>query len=285
MAIKYPEILSFTPAPVNVHWSIRDTLLYALGVGAGDDPLDIDSLRYTYEQGLKAIPTFACTLAGRGEPTPAELGIDTGRMLHAGSKIQIHLPFLTEGRAITAARVSSALDKGPGKGALIVYNVDLLDPDSGASIATATTTLMARGDGGFGGPATGPGEPTSAPPQRPADAVVNLGTRPEQALLYRLSGEMNPLHADPQLARVAGFERPILQGPCTFGMTLRAVLAAWPDLLVEDVQSHEVRFAAPVVPGDTLQVRMWREGSEVIFEADVPAKGITVIKNGRTRIR
>lgn len=183
---------------------------------------------------------------------------------------------------MTSARIVSVQDKGSDKGALIVYAVDLFDPLTGCVIATTTSTLIARGDGGFGGPTSVPVEPAPVLPQRDADAVITLATQANQALLYRLSGEMNPLHADPDLASAAGFDRPILQGPCTFGMCLRAVLQAWPDLSPMRLRSHEVRYAASVVPGDTLTVRLWREGLNVLFEADVAAKGLTVIRNGKS---
>lgn len=281
MTIEYPAIMKFQSDSVELNWSTRDTMLYALGVGYGDEPTEPRALRFTYERELLALPTFAATLAAGAEPRPDQLGIDVSRMLHAGQKIELRKAFPAQGHATASARVVAVQDKGAEKGALIVYAVDLSDaPDQ--VFASATTTLMARGDGGFDGPKVLDADAPPTRPQRDPDAIVHLKTQPGQALLYRLSGEMNPLHADPEIARAAGFERPILQGPCTFGMTLRAVLEAWPELSPLDLRSHEVRFAAPLYPGDTLSVRLWRNDGEIHFEADVLDKRLTVIKNGRS---
>jgi acyl dehydratase len=171
-------------------------------------------------------------------------------------------------------------DKGQ-KGAIIDTETVLKDAADGAPIVTLTSSIFARGDGGFGGPSEGAPEPHS-PPDRAPDLRVELGTRPDQALLYRLSGDRNPLHADPVIAKMAGFPRPILHGLCTYGLTCRAVLQTFAGFRPERIKSHEARFSSPVFPGETLVVDLWRDGEVVSFEAKVPSRNVTVIKNGKT---
>src|SRR5690606_32895425 len=144
--------------------------------------------------------------------------------------------------------------------------------------------IFARGDGGFGGPSEG-AAPPHAVPERAPDLSLDLPTRPEQALLYRLNSDRNPLHCDPEVARRAGFPGPVLHGLCPFGITCRAVLQAITDFDPDPILSHQARFSAPVFPGDTITVDLWKDGKEISFEARVQARGVTVIKNGLTVLR
>ena len=218
MPIAYPAILDLKSDEETVAWKDRDAMLYALGIGLGSDPLNGDELPFVYENGLKAVPTFATVLA------------------------------MTEGYGRLIAR-------------------------SGINFA--------RADGGFGGSSEGEAEPHKVP-DRPADLSLDFPTRPDQALLYRLSGDRNPLHADPAFAKMVGFDRPILHGLCTFGITCRAVMQGYAEFDPARVKSHQARFSAPVFPGETVSVDLWRDGDVVSFEARVRAREAVVIKNGRS---
>jgi len=181
-------------------------------------------------------------------------------------------------------RVVGVQDKGRERGAVIVMRQDVTSASDGAAIATLTTTCFARDSGGCGSG----GEPAVAPhavPAREPDQRVRYPVRPDAALLYRLTGDRNPLHADPEAARGAGFTQPILHGLCTFGMTSRAVLERIAGWQPDRVASHEARFTAPVYPGDTLEVALWQDGSTVSFQASVPDRGVTVLANGKVVLR
>jgi acyl dehydratase len=209
------------------------------------------------------------------------MGINFLMVVHGEQKIELHRPMPTSARITADSRVIGAYDKGAAKGAVIVSETVLKDADSGDKIATLTSSTFARGDGGFGGPADGGEEPHPVPTRAP-DQSVDLTTRPDQALLYRLSGDRNPLHSNPEVARMAGFPRPILHGLCTYGLTCRAVLQTYAKYQPERINSHQARFSSPVFPGETVTVDLWRDGETVSFEARVKERGVTVIKNGRS---
>jgi len=278
--IAYPEILELGAAGQSFAWSERETMLYALGVGLGSDPLDAVELVYVYENGLKAVPTLATVVAWGAGPGIGSLGVNFMLVVHGAQKIELHQPMPTAARITADSRVIGAYDKGP-KGAVLITETVLKHETNGAKIATLTSTLFARGDGGFGGPSDGAPEPHAVPTRAP-DETVTLQTRPDQALLYRLSGDRNPLHADPGFAKMAGFPKPILHGLCTYGLTCRAVLQTFADHKPDLIRSHEARFSAPVFPGEAVTVDLWRDGDVVSFEARVEARGATVIKNGKT---
>lgn len=287
MAIDYPGVLELREEGRRFEWNERDVMLYALGVGLGSDPLKGDELRYVYEnceQALRVMPTFATVAAWGAGIGPERIGLDRRRTLHGEEQTVLHRPIPASGRILADSRVAAVYDKGVDKGAVVVRETVLRDADDSSLIATLTRTAFARGDGGFGGPAQG-GESAAARPSRAPDVTLDLPTRPDLALLYRLSGDRNPLHADPETARVAGFERPILHGLCTYGLTCRAVLQAFCGFDSDLIGSHAARFSAPVLPGDTLTVDLWREGKTILFEARVVARGVIVIKNGRTELR
>jgi acyl dehydratase len=284
MAIDYPGVLDLRDEGRRFEWQERDVMLYALGVGLGSDPLNADELRYVYEQDLRVLPTFATVAAWGAGIGPERIGLDRRRTLHGEEQTVLHRPLPVSARIVADSRVAAVYDKGADKGAVVVRETVLRDADDGSPIATLTRTAFARGDGGFGGPAQG-GETAAARPKRAPDVSLDLPTRPDLALLYRLSGDRNALHADPQVARAAGFERPLLHGLCTYGLTCRAVLQAFCGFDARLVASHAARFSAPVWPGDTVTVEMWREGATVLFEAQVKARGAVVIKHGKTVLR
>jgi acyl dehydratase len=204
-------------------------------------------------------------------------------LVHGEQKIELHQPLASHGRFVAESRTTGVFDKGENKGALVIVESVWRD-EAGAKVATVTQTNFARGDGGFGGPSQGAPEP-HAVPQRAPDLSLDIATRPDQALVYRLSGDRNPLHAEPDSARRSGFPRPILHGLCTYGITCRAVLQAITGYDPAPILSHQARFSAPVFPGDTLTVDLWKDGPQVSFEARVKARDAVVIRNGLTVLR
>jgi len=290
MPIYYPDILEQGTRPRTFKYGDKDVMLYALGVGLGQDPMDETELAFVYEKGLKVVPTAATVLAGRGvsEPLPTKEGHRPSQpnylmLVHGEQKVELHRPLPTEGTFTTESRTIGAFDKGKDKGAVLVSETIWRD-ETGEKVATLTGSSFCRADGGFGGPAEGAPEPHAVPSRAP-DKSVDITTREDQALLYRLNGDRNPLHSDPESARRSGFPRPILHGLCTYGITCRAVLqevVAWD---ADRIQSHQARFSAPVFPGDTITVDLWIDGPVISFEARVKARNVTVIKNGKTVLR
>jgi acyl dehydratase len=196
-------------------------------------------------------------------------------------KIVFHKPLPTSGSVVASSRILGAWDKGAGKGAVVVSETDLKDAATGELMLTITGSTFARGDGGFGGPSEGQPEPHTVPTRAP-DQSVDIPTREDQAVIYRLSGDYNPLHIDPAIAKMAGFSKPILHGMCTFGVTCRAVLQTYAEYDPKRFKSHQARFSAPVYPGETITVDLWKDGDVVSFEARIKDRGVTVIKNGKT---
>jgi len=297
MPIYYPDILDQRTDPRTFTYGDKDVMLYALGIGLGADPMGEKELPFVYERGLKVAPTAATVLAAAGgggravagrasPPLPAghrASQINFLMMVHGEQKVELHKPLPASGTFTAEGRTVGAWDKGEGKGAVVV-NETIWTDEKGEKVATLTGSMFARGDGGFGGPTEGQPEPHATPTRAP-DLSVDITTRPDQALLYRLNGDRNPLHADPEFAARAGFPRPILHGLCTYGITCRAVLQEIVDYDADQILSHQVRFSAPVFPGDTITVDLWKDGKQISFEARVKARGVTVIKNGLTVLR
>jgi acyl dehydratase len=284
MALDYHALKRAPIADVEHRYDARDTILYALGIGVGEDPLDERLLRHVLEPGLVALPTFATVL---GYPfmwiDEPRFGLDAARIVHAGHALRLHAPLPAAGTVRGVTRAVAVADKGADRGALIVLERTLSDA-SGTSLATQTMTLMARGDGGFSArPDNGPpgGDavttPRPTPPDGPPAAIVELATLPQQALIYRLVADPNPLHADPRFARAAGFDRPILHGLCAYGMVGRALMHAFLDDDSSRLLGLSLRFAAPVLPGDRLRIELWRDDTLARFRVTVPARGDLVV--------
>ena len=288
MPLDYHALKSAPIAELEHRYDARDTILYALGVGLGADPLDAGQLRYVLERDLVALPTFATVLAYPfmwfDDP---RWGVDGARLLHASHALRMHATLPPSAAVFGRTRATVVSDKGAARGALIVLERTLSDGPRGAPIATQTMTLMARGDGGFSerdgnGPPGGDAfsAPRPAPPEGPPDTVVELATLPQAALIYRLVADPNPLHADPVFARAAGFDRPILHGLCAYGMAGHAVLRAYLGMDASRLRAIALRFAAPVFPGDALRFELRRSGDAVRFRATVPARGDLVVLDG-----
>lgn len=268
----------------NLAYSYTDaqTMLYALAIGMARDPLDPNELRFAYEKDLVALPTLATVIAP-GARDVRTLGVNYAMILHGEQKLRMHRPLPVAANLLVNTRTKGVYDKGAGKGAIIVSEIAIRLAESGEPLCTLETTHFARGDGGFSAES---GDSGTAPaphplPDRAPDYRCTLPTTPVQPLIYRLLGDRNILHADPEAARVAGFDRPILHGLCTYGMCCHAVVKTLCDYRADRIRAFDVRFSAPVFPGETLVVEMWRDGAVVSFRALSGERGVVVINNGR----
>jgi acyl dehydratase len=250
-------------------WSTSDVLLYHLALGAGGDPVDPRELRYTIEDGLQVLPTFGVVAqtVHRFEPPAVEypgISIDLAKVLHGTQRVDVHQPLPVDGQARASARITGVYDKGS---AAVIETETVVSDLDGRPIWTNTSSIFARGEGGFGGD-RGPSGP-SGPPERAPDAVIVTPTAPQQALWYRLLGDRNPLHSHPEFAAKAGFARPILHGLCTYGMVCKAVVDAELDSDATLVGGYGVRFAGVVFPGETLRTSVWREDGRLVLATTV----------------
>lgn len=266
------------------HYTEKDSMLYALGVGLGNDPLNEDCLKFVYEDGLKALPSMSVILAYPGfwakEP---DTGIDWVKVLHAGQEVIIHKPLPASGAVEATTRITDVIDKGEGKGALIVSERVVRDIASGEDLCTLVSTTMARGDGGAGGSTTTSPTPDQIP-ERDLDEVCDLSTLEQAALIYRLSGDFNPLHASPGIARGAGFKAPILHGLCTFGVATHALLKTLCDYDPARLHRIRLRFSAPVYRGETIRTEIWRDGNQIAFRCRSVERDLVVINNGYAEV-
>lgn len=269
--------------PLPFTYEERDAMLYALAVGLGVPPTDEQQLQYAYENGLKVLPTFGVVppfnaLMGLGSVP----GVDINPMmiLHGEQYLEIKGPIPTSGTLTSAPKVAGVYDKG--KGALILLDVDTTD-EKGNLIFYNQFSIFVRGEGGFGGD-RGPAA-TFKKPSRAPDVVEEFTTLPQQALLYRLCGDRNPLHADPGMASMVGFEQPILHGLCTFGVVGHAVLKHYCGWDAAKFKSIKVRFSGHVFPGETIVTKMWKESdTRVLLEADVKERGVTCVTNAAVEL-
>jgi acyl dehydratase len=274
-----PDAANNEPGPPSERsWSSKDCLLYAVGVGAGSiDPTGFE-LQFTTENSKdveqRVLPTFA-VIVGMGI---GDVGTFNPAMLvHGEQAIELHREIPVEGKALTTARVVAVYDKGSA--AVVVNEAVSVDADTGEPLFTTRNSMFIRGEGGFGGD-RGPSGARNVAPDREPDEVVTYQTRPDQALTYRLNGDRNPLHSDPEFAKMGGFDRPILHGLCTYGFTGRALLHALCDSDPSRFTGMEGRFSKPVYPGDALTVKMWVDGGEATFRTETQ-NGDVVIDQGR----
>jgi len=283
MPIAYEHVMAMKNIGQQYQWSDRDVMLYACGIGLGGDPLNAWELPFVNEtfldgRELKVVPTFASTAVWGA--SPGDIRLHHSLVLDGERDIIFHRPMPVAARVTADSTMLEVLDKGVDKGAVVTHQTVIRD-EYGGALATLIMTRVARGDGGFGGPVRGGRSPHQVPARVP-DRSIDIETSPNQALLYRLNGDRNALHSDPEYARKAGFERPILHGMCTYGITCRGVLQTYADYDPSAFRQHTARFSAPVVPGDTVTMHLWQDGPIVSFEAIVKERGVTVIRNGRT---
>lgn len=277
--IDQEKLLNYKIPEIRQTVTPRDVVFYALSVGLGQDPQDTSQLDYVDAQrALKVLPSMALVLAQPGfwyaDP---ETTIDALRVVHGEQALTLHHPLPAAGEVLSRTRVTGLVDKGEGKGALLYSEKQLFDAATDTLLATSQITTFLRGDGGFGG-ATGPVRPVNPMPDTAPDIIVDLPTRPEQALYYRLNGDDNPLHADPDIARRAGYARPILHGLCTLGVVTHALLRALGGYEAAGFRELALRFSAPVYPGETIRTEIWRGGA---FRARVAERDIVVVNNGK----
>lgn len=258
-------------------YEARDTILYALGLGYGADPLDESELPFVLEGRLKVVPSITCVLCHPGFwlQNP-EYEVDWVKILHAEHAFRIHKPLPATGRLRGTYSVSGIEDKGASKGALLHQQKDLYDAGTGEKLATVRSTLFLRGNGGEGefGEREAPANPL---PEGEPNRVVEIATDRRSALIYRLSGDWNPLHADPVVARKAGFEQPILHGLCTNGIACRAILKAYCNNEPERLRAMFVRFSSPIYPGETIRLEFFENGPQIRFRAVAAERGVTVL--------
>lgn len=283
MAISYDHLMNY-PIPDGVQdMNFRDAIIYALGIGISQDPLDKRQLRYTYEDAQKVFPSMAVVLAGPGFWVQNEdTGVDWVKVLHGEQGMEIHKPIPVNGKLTGKSTMTEIIDKGAGKGALM-YSERVVYDESGDKVCTLTSTTFGRGDGGFGGDAK-PAPKPHALPDRAPDGFVDMATRPEAALIYRLSGDYNPLHADPDVATAAGFKAPILHGLCSFGIACHSLVKALCDYDGDRLKKMGLRFTSPVYPGETLRTEYWQDGSEVSFRTTALERDVVVLNNGYATI-
>lgn len=257
----------------------RDTILYALGVGAGLS--DLDETAMVFERDLLALPTMAAVLGTPGFwLMDRATGLDWPRILHGEQSLKLFRPLSPEGYVIGRTTIGELSDKGPGKSVMLRCVRELSDGETGAQIALLEEIWVLRWAGGFGGDniALTPALPPM--PDRAPDAALALPTAHNQAMLYRLTGDRNPLHIDPGTAAAGGFERPILHGLATMGLTARALVHLACDGDPRRLSAMRLRFTAPTFPGDVVLTEMWEEGATLRFRASVPARAVTVIDGG-----
>jgi acyl dehydratase len=280
MPINYDELMQATSTGVSAGYTERETMLYALGIGFGRDPMNEAELPFVYENGLKAVPTMATVIGWGASSIMAKSGINYLMVVHGEQKVTLHKPLPAAADVVLDERVLGAFDKGKDKGAVIYTERVMKEKSSGEKLCTLVSATFARGDGGFGGPKDGAPAPHTLPDRKP-DLVHECDTRPDQAFLYALSGDRNPLHRDPKVAKMAGFPRPILHGLCTYGTACRAVISSVCKYDASLITGFDVRFSAPVFPGETVVTEMWVDGSVVSFRSRLKERDVVVLNNGK----
>ena len=288
MPLNYEKLMQTRFEPVRHTYARRDTILYALGLGVGlDDPSDQNELKYVYERHLVALPTFAVTLAaGAMFLADPKFGINYTLLLHAEQSLLLHRPLPVEGTVLGQTTIDEIYDKGADKGAIVHMTRKLCDASSGELFVTMGTVCFLRGDGGFGGKSEGAPKPRAVPSNREADLQAELPVASNQALIYRLAGDYNPLHVDPEIARKAGFDRPILHGLGAYGMVGRALTKALCSDDTARFRRLDVRFTSPVYPGEPLRLDVWNVGpGDAAFRLVATSRNVVVEDFGRFEFR
>ncbi len=286
MAINYEQMMQSKSEGLEASYGDREVMLYALGVGFQRDPMNEQELPFSYENNLQVVPTFA-TVIPTGRPRRGSeggsnpmAGINYLMVVHGEQRLTIHKPLPSACEVVSDTRVLGVWDKGKDKGAIIVNERVIKEKATGDKLATLVGTTFARGDGGFGGPKDGAPEPHQLPTRAP-DLVHACDTRADQAFIYALSGDRNPLHRDPAIAKRAGFPRPILHGLCSYGTACRAVISTLAKYDAKRITGFDVRFSSPVFPGETIVTEMWVDGSTVSFRSRLKERDVVVLNNGK----
>jgi acyl dehydratase len=279
MPIIYDEIMQLKSTGDEFSYGDRETMLYALGIGFMRDPLNEAELPFVYENGLRTVPTMA-TVITAGQSMIGRSGVNFLMVVHGEQRLTVHKPLPPYADIVADDRVVGAFDKGKDKGALIVTEKIIREKKSGDKLCTLSSTTFARGDGGFGGPKEGAPEPHPLPTRKP-DLIHEADTRSDQAFLYALSGDRNPLHRDPRVAQMAGFPRPILHGLCTYGTACRSVISTVCNYDPTKIVGFDVRFSAPVFPGETIVTEMWVDDAIVSFRSRLKEREVVCLNNGK----
>lgn len=280
MALDYDKLMATSIVDLPFSYRDTETILYALSIGFGRDPLNEDELPYVSELGglIKTVPAFATVLIP--DMFPPDLGWDYSQVLHAEQRLHLFRPLPPAADLLIDKHIVDVFDRGPKLGAMVLFEAEGRLATDGTVLFSLSNTIIARGDGGFGG-LNGKGPSPHRVPRREADLTCDLQTRRDQGLLYRLTGDRNPLHADPVLAKQVGFDIPIMHGLCTYGVACHAILktiCAYDHTLISDL---DARFSSPVLPGDTITTNMWQEGNIVSFQCSAKERGVVVLKNGK----
>lgn len=278
MPIEVKKLLSYVIPTVRQVLTREQAAFYALSVGLGCDPMNEQQLRYVdYRRDLHALPSLALVL---GHPgfwlSDPRSGVDPKTVVHGEQELTLHNILPVEGEVIGETRIVGVVDKGPNQGALLYTEKQVRDATDGQLLASALSTTFLRGGGGFGGDSCAL-RPSHVLPESAPDFQIDMPTRPEQALYYRMNGDDNPLHADPSVAAEAGFPKPILHGLCTFGIVCHALLKTLCDYDASRLRGMKLRFSAPVLPGETIRIEIWRDGS---FRARVLERDVIAVTNG-----
>lgn len=280
MAFDPKVILNWHFPDIEHAYTEKETILYALGLGCGAEADHTDDLKFVYEKGLQALPMMGVVLAYPGNWLESkESTADYSKVLHGEQYLTLHRPLPPSGTLVGVSRIVDLLDKGKDKGAVLYVERKLVDKASGEPVATMIAAVMLRGDGGFGGK-PGPQPPPHKLPETAPEKSLDLKTYPNSALIYRLSGDRNPLHADPKAAAAGGFKTPILHGLCTYGVAGRAIIKACCGGDPARLRSLQVRFSSPVFPGETIRTEMWPDGEIISFRARVVERDVVVLNNG-----
>jgi len=280
MAIDLEKLLALRIEKPHTY-AAKDVILYALGLGLGHDPTSKRQLAFVYEKGLEVLPTFGGVMGYPGfwAKERPEFGVTWQKLLNGEQGIELHRKLPAFGTVVGTTVVERVIDKGEGKGSILYLRREVRD-ESGDLVCTVKNTAVLRGDGGFGGP-TGAAEPPAQVPNRAEDVTFDWPVLPQAALIYRLSGDLNPLHVDPEVARSVGFERPILHGAATWGIAGYAMLETLCEGDPKRFKSFRARFTSPAMPGESQRAMIWRTGAgRAAFRVVAPRRNAVILDNG-----
>ena len=282
MTINYDEIMNLTSENVEISYSDKDSILYSLGIGLGNDPMNLNELKYVYENSQSVLPSMATNFQYHS-PLLLKTNINFIMVVHGEQRLSITNALPVSGDFIANAKVIGCYDKGPARGAIIEVETTVKNKKNNEEICKLVSTTFARGDGGFGGPDS-PKKEIFIPDGEP-DYVSEVSTKPDQALIFRLSGDYNPLHSDPNFAKAAGFEKPILHGMCTYGIACRSLVNEICENDASKLKRFDCRFSSPVYPGETIVTEMWKNDKVIYFNSKVKERDKLVLKNGVSEIK